>query len=88
MKIKEDLMLRDIFGEWMVIPMGERLMEFTGMMKLNETGAFLWKLMNEDTNIDALVDATVSEYDISPDEARAYIEEFVKSLKEANLLDE
>ena len=42
MKVKEDLMLREVMNEWMIIPMGERLLEFNGISKLNESGVLLW----------------------------------------------
>jgi hypothetical protein len=39
MKIKKDFMLREIVGTWIVVPLGERVVDFNGMVTLNETGA-------------------------------------------------
>lgn len=87
MKIKEDLMLREINGEWMVIPMGERLMEFTGMLQLNESGAFLWNCMKEETSKERLVDALLEEYEVEEALAKETVEEFVLKLQKENLID-
>ena len=43
MHISENYILREIMGEYIVVPTGEEAMKFQGLVTLNETGAFLWK---------------------------------------------
>ncbi|MBQ3782461.1 MAG: PqqD family protein [Lachnospiraceae bacterium] len=88
MKIKEDMMLRNINGEWMVIPMGERLMEFTGMLRLNESGAFMWNYLQEGTTKENLVEALLSEYEVDEQTATKAVDEFVEMLKTENILEQ
>lgn len=87
MIIKDDLMLRNILGDWIVVPMGERLLEFNGMLKINESGAFIWKLLENENNEQEIIAAMLEEYDI--DEATATIElnTFMNTLLEANILE-
>lgn len=87
MKIKENFVLRELCGTYVVVAVGEQTLNFKGLIKLNETGAFLWqKMAEEDTTQDALLQAMLAEYDVAEDVAKTDIEEFINLLKEADLL--
>ena len=43
MKIKKGFIVRKVGGENIAVPVGERGKSFHGMIKLNETGNFLWE---------------------------------------------
>ena len=48
MKLKDGFLLKEIAGSWVVVPVGEQVVDFQMMITLNETGAFLWeKLKNK-----------------------------------------
>jgi len=87
LKIKDGFMLREIAGTMVVVPLGERVIEFNGLMSLSESGALLWRKLEQGAEIDELVDLILSEYDIDRDTARADIEEFIAALKEKGLLN-
>ena len=42
MKVKEDFLLREVAGCYVVVPVGKATVDFNGMLNLNDTGAFLW----------------------------------------------
>ena len=42
-KIKEGFLLRKVAGDHVVVPVGEAGKVFHGMIRLNDTGAFLWE---------------------------------------------
>ena len=86
MKIKDNLMLREIAGSWIVVPVGEMVVEFNGLINLNETGAFLWRKLADVTEMDDLVSGLLSEYDIDEVTAQADVCEFVEKLTEKGLL--
>lgn len=86
MKLKEDLMLRDICGDKIIVPMGERLMEFNGMMKLNDTGAFIWSCLQEETTKEELIEKILEQYNTTPEVATEAVEAFIQTLSENNLL--
>lgn len=88
MKVKPGYMIREVAGYNVVVPVGDATMNFNGMINLNETGAFLWKLLEEDTDEEKLVGALLAEYDIAEDAARRDVGEFIAKMKEANLIDE
>lgn len=87
MKLKDGFVLRQVGGAYVVVAVGLQTLDFKGMIRLNETGAFLWERLAkaECTSLE-LVDAMTSEYDVDRDTAASDVEIFVNSLKEANLL--
>lgn len=87
MKIKDGFMLREVAGEWVVIPLGERVIEFSGIMSLSESGAFLWKKMEgTDVSEDHLVKLLLNEYDVDEATARVDVNEFIKTISSRQLV--
>ena len=52
-----------------------------GMIKLNETGRFLWDFFLKDHTVDEAVAALLSEYDVEESIARADVERFAEILQ-------
>ena len=87
MKIKDGFVLRQVGGSYVVVAVGLQTLDFKGMIRLNETGAFLWqKLAAGDCDEDGLVTAMTTEYDVDQATAQADVSAFIQSLKEADLL--
>ena len=80
MKIKENFLLRQVAGSWLVMPIGQEMLDFNGIITLNETGAFLWQRLQEGADIEELATALTGEYKVSLEEARADIKEFCGKL--------
>jgi len=87
-KIKETFILRNIAGNNIVLPVGASSETFSGMMTLNESGVFLWNSLKNDISMDDLINAMLSEYNVSAEDAKSDVEEFVKSLRSAGVLEE
>lgn len=87
MRIKEGYMLREAAGETVVVPFGEEALNFQGIISLNETGAFLWKLLEQGCKQDILVKALLNEYEIDVDTANNDVKNFVEKVKKAGVLD-
>ena len=81
MKIKDGLLMREVAGQTVVLPMGGDL-DLNMMITLNDTGKFLWQLLEQDTDEDALVNALLAEYDVDAETARGAVARFVAKLKE------
>jgi hypothetical protein len=86
MKVKEDYLLRNVAGSHIVVPVGEGSLDFSGVITLNEVGAFLWEALQQDTTQEALVQALLGEYDVDEATAAADTAEFIAKLKGADLL--
>lgn len=85
MKLKDGFVLRKVGGQVVVLPMNADL-DLNKMIKLNETGAFLWERMREETDEDALVAALLAEYDVDEATARRCVEDFAGKLREHGFL--
>ncbi|MEQ8154199.1 MAG: PqqD family protein [Clostridiaceae bacterium] len=88
MKIKDGFMLREIVDTWVVVPLGERVVEFNGLMTVSETGALLWKGIEEGKNVGSLVDSIIAEYDIDKETASADTLEFIAAIEKNGLLEQ
>lgn len=86
MKIEKEYILREIADDYIIVPVGKAALEFNGMITVNETGAFLWNQLTKGTTKEELVHAMLEEYEVSEDEARIDIEEFLQLLQENNIL--
>ena len=80
MKIKKGFIIRKVGDENIVVPVGEASKNFHGMVKLNESGAFLWKFFTENHTEEEAVDALLSEYDVEKDGAARDVKGFVEVL--------
>lgn len=88
MKIKKGFLLKEIAGSFVVVPVGEDLVDFSLMITINETGAFLWNCLAEDKTDEQLVELLKSEYEGATDEQLASdVAEFVALLKENNIVE-
>ena len=81
MKRNSDFLLRDVAGMLVVVPVGSAVQEFSGMMMLNATGAYLWELLENEQTVASLTDALVARYDIGAEQAQADVVEFLEKLK-------
>ena len=80
MKAKENFLLRQVAGSWLVMPIGQEMLDFNGILALNETGAFLWQKLQEGATVEELATALIGEYKVSLEEARADVKEFCDAL--------
>ena len=87
MKIKEGYLLREVAGNKIVVPVGDAVLDFNGMINLNETGAFLWEKLQEDVEPKFLLSELRNEFDVDEETAKEDIVAFLNKLAKAGLLD-
>ena len=87
MKIKDGFVLQAIAGSYLVVPLGSQVTEFGSIIKLTETGAFLWMLLETDREKEDLLSAMTEAYDVSTLKASEDIDKFIDKLKSADLLE-
>ena len=86
MKISSDFVLREIAGEYIVIPTGEKALKLNGLITLNETGVFLWRLLQSGARKEELLSALTAEFDVEEEQARADIDDFLGVLEKYRIL--
>jgi hypothetical protein len=82
LKIKDGFLLKKIAGDYMVVPVGDNLVDVGAMIVLNETGVFLWEQMKDDKSEEQLTEAIVGEYGVDRACAAEDVREFVGELKQ------
>ncbi len=88
MKIKSGFVIREIAGQYMAVPVGERVNDLHGMIALNETGAFIWKLLENEQTEEDLARALTEEYEVSYEEALEAVREFYDLMKNEHVLED
>ena len=85
MKLKEGFVLRTFSGQTVVVPIKDDL-DLNMMIKLNETGKFLWENMQEECSAVVLTAHLLCEYDVDEDTAKKSVEAFIAKLEQNGLL--
>jgi len=89
MKIRKGFVLEEVGDSFLACATGKLAREFSGFIKMNETGAFLWRALSSgDKTEDELVAAMLGEYDISESIARADVSAFVANLRANKILED
>ena len=86
MKLKEGFILRSVAGNNVVIPTGKRTLDLNGMITLNETGAFIWRQLEQDADEEQIVAAILESYDVEPERAAKCVKTFLEKLREVGCL--
>ena len=87
MKIKENLVLRRIGSEYIIIVPDQDSVDLTEVYTLNETSAQIWeKFKNKDFTIESIVDFVQMHYEVERDRAEKDVQAFVDMLKTGELI--
>lgn len=87
MKIKEDFILRKVADSYVVVPVNKQTLDFNGIINLNETGAFLFELLQNGAEKSDLLSKMLEEYEVTEEKASADIDKFIAKVKEADILE-
>ena len=88
MKVQDEFVLREIAGDYVIIPTGKTVLKFNGLITVNEVGAYLGKLLQKEVDLDGLVKGVLEEYDVDEKTARLDIQEFLDTLKQGGVLED
>ncbi|MBE6582005.1 MAG: PqqD family protein [Ruminococcaceae bacterium] len=87
MKIKNGFVLHSVGDENVVVAIGKMTKKFRGMIRLNSTGAFIFRQLEKETDEKGIIDALIAEYGIDEQTATTATTTFVSQLKDAGVLD-
>ena len=87
MKIKEDFILRKVADSYVVVPVNNMSLDFNGIINLNETGAFLFRIMQNGTSREELISKMLDEYEVTEQKAEKDIDLFIEKVKDADILE-
>ena len=89
MKVKNGLQLQQVCDEYIIIPAGEENMDFSQIISLNPTAAYLWENIAErdEFTIDEMVQLLLDEYEVEEDIAREDCKLIAERWAEMGLLE-
>ena len=77
-KINPDYVLREICGEYAIIPVGEECLIANAVMTPNESAAFIWKAFVEPNTVENVVALCLAEYEATEEELSLAVQSFVR----------
>ena len=88
MKIKTGYVVRQVMDTYLVIGIGSENYVPNQIMSLNETGAFLWELLETGAEKSELLNSLMKEYEVDAETAEKDVDAFLASLRERSLITE
>ena len=86
MKAKYMFEVMDMDDCQVAVPVNGSADLFHGVLKLNETGVAILKLLENETNEDNIVADLLKKYEGDPEKIREYVREFLETLKAEGLV--
>lgn len=87
MKIKQEVIYRQVVGEHMLIPVGEVPAEQNGLFALTETGAFIWEQIEKGKDEAEILDAILNEFDVDTQSASSDLNGFLDRLSSYGIIE-
>lgn len=88
MKVSSDFILREIAGEYLLVPVGAAAAKFNGLITINETACTIFRAMAQECTAEELTALITAEYQVDVETARADVNEFIEQLRQIGALAE
>ena len=86
-RLDESVVMRDIAGQTFLVPIRGTLAELQDLFVVNEVGQWVWLRLDGTRSAQQLAAEACVEFDVSPDEALADVETFLREVLEAGLAE-
>lgn len=81
MRRNDGFAMRNVGGEDLLIPLGSRVRDVNGLMILNNTGSYIWTLLEQDRSLDELVNAVAAHFEVERERAEVDVKAFLGELR-------
>ena len=88
MKLRGEYVVRQVADDTVVILVGQTALQLGGMILLNDVSKVIWETLEQETDLEKIVTAITDAFEVSAEEARTDILEFLDKLRSMQLLDE
>ena len=88
MKACGEFVLRNIAGEYMLMPTGAMIGSFRGAVLMNEMAAFLWEKLQTSATRDELLAEILAHYSIDEETAAADLDAALAEMKQMKVIEE
>lgn len=89
MKLKDQLILREVAGQYVIVPTGKRVKEVTNIVYISASAAYLWDYMKDhEFEKEDLVKMTLEHYTgVTEEKVSADIDKYLQLLADNNILE-
>lgn len=88
MKLKPGFIFHDIDQEHLVVATGEASRHFNGLIRNNATADVIYRLLEQETTEEAIVDALYERYQAPREQIRQDVHALLEQMRAAGILDE
>ena len=86
MTIKKEMVIREVGGDWILVPTGDSVLEYNGLFTLSEAGAFIWQHLEQAASDEDIVKLMLEEYDVDEQTARHDTQAFLNELRSLEII--
>ena len=88
MKLKYKFVTNKVADRIVAGAVGEDAAKFSGFIKMNDTGAYIFNMLENNVTEDEIGALMEQEYEgVSPEELRETVKEFIAKLKESDVIE-
>lgn len=88
MRLKQGFILHEIGNEHMAVATGEAAENFNGLVRNNETAAYIFELLQNEITRDEIVDAMCQRYDADRSEIAEDVDRMIREIRNAGFMHE
>lgn len=80
-------MIKKIGNNNVIVPLGIQMSRLNGLIMLNESAAYLWKLLSDECTKEELISAFANNFELSVEIARRDVQDFLNDIHNLDLLE-
>ena len=88
MKLKYQFVTQKVSDGYVAVVVGAQTKAFSGLVRMNESASFLFSLLDQNRTERELVDAALERYDLTEEDACAFVRKFLEHLRSEELLED
>lgn len=86
LNLNPNYILKTVAGKAVVMPVGDAVNDINGMITLNESAEFIWRLLENGADYDFILGELKKEYNAPEEILKADLDRFLGILKEKKIL--
>lgn len=79
--------MRQVGNETVLIPICNQVGDLDSVFTLNEVAFRVWESLDGERRLDSIIEAICDEFDVPAETARADVDEFIRGMEEAKLVE-
>ncbi len=88
MKAQKDFILRNLAGEYVLAPVGDRIKEFDGLVLMNELSAFIWEKLQRDVSREELIAAILEDYNVDAETCARDLDAALEEMRKIGVVED